>query len=126
MPPTFEDLLRKNANVVLSHVYDPAKARQYYLRTRQLKGRKTGTAPEPTSNNRSVALKSKVAVPPVTPKPVFNKSKDPMARVAEIKSRLNQLLELLQGVDVKEDEEGDLKIEAKKPGAKFKAAKRNT
>lgn len=39
---------------LLSHarVYDPVKAREYYLRTRQLKGRRTGLSTEPAPKSR--------------------------------------------------------------------------
>lgn len=42
-------------NNILAHAsenYDPVKAREYYLRTRQLKGRKAGSAPNPMASGR--------------------------------------------------------------------------
>ena len=44
---TYEDVLQH-----ASAPYDPVKAREYYLRTRKLKGRKKGSF-EPTSGNRN-------------------------------------------------------------------------
>lgn len=37
----------------LSHKYDPVKAREYYLRTRKLKGRKKGTTTPPKKTKTS-------------------------------------------------------------------------
>lgn len=39
--------------------YDPVKAREYYLRTRHLKGRKAGVKVKPTSRGRPKAVKVK-------------------------------------------------------------------
>lgn len=46
----------------LAHAYDPAKAHAYYVRTRQLKGRKSGTTgTSPTNRHRANAIATAAA-----------------------------------------------------------------
>lgn len=64
--------------------YDPQKAREYYLRTRELKGRKKGTA-EPVGQKR-------IAKPKLTPQ---QKRAATEAKVAKLKKRLEHLKKAL-------------------------------
>lgn len=55
---TGEDFVKE----FLSHAYDPAKAHAYYERTKQLKGRKSGTTgTSPTNQHRANAITSNAA-----------------------------------------------------------------
>lgn len=72
----------------IAHVYDPAKAREYYLRTRELTGRTKGSAAD--SGGKSVG--SGVAPSPAKPptKPTVKGD-----RAAILKGRLGRLEEIL-------------------------------
>jgi hypothetical protein len=67
-------------------VYDPAKAREYYLRTRHLKGRRAGVAQRVSS--RTATLKA-------TPTLKSASRDQAEARLAALKGRLEQLRKLL-------------------------------
>lgn len=79
--------------------YDPVKAHQYYLRTRQLKGRKTGSNnPTPTTVSKvatgrsgSVTVTNKMRVEPKQDVNTITEK-----RVAALKVRLEQLKEELE------------------------------
>lgn len=43
------DSVKETISKVLSHAYDPVKAHEYYMRTRELKGRDGPQAPDPSS-----------------------------------------------------------------------------
>lgn len=60
--------------------YDPQKAHEYYIRTRELKGREKGSGPEPSSER----------------KPSSQQVASAQARVAEIQSKLTRLREILR------------------------------
>jgi hypothetical protein len=105
-----EDLL-----TTIAHEYDAAKRREYYLRTRQLKGRKTGSGDDPQYGSRSTA-KAPVKKP--------RASVDVAAEVAAIKAKIERLKAALQklvaeakeraGVD--EDDEKRRKSTSSKSG----------
>jgi len=71
--------------------YNPAKAREYYLRTRQLKGRQPGAAPATTSKAPAAKAPTKI-VKKQPPK----QSTSTKARVAEMKVRLEKLRKVLR------------------------------
>lgn len=85
---TVEDLL-------LRHAYDPIKAREYYLRTRELKGREPGKQ-NPTSTRQSGGAQrttipgGKLKSPPTTLTPQQRKAAIER-RVTVLKGRLEQL-----------------------------------
>lgn len=69
---------------LLRHEYDPVKRQQYYLRTRQLKGRtKKGTAP--LAGRKGTAKKT-----------YAQRQKELEARVARLQAKLTQLKEALK------------------------------
>ena len=76
--------------------YDPIKAREYYLRTRNLKGRQGGVEQTPTSSSKSVVpvriIKS------VSPLKVTSKQRQDAvnARVSDLRKRLDTLKITLQ------------------------------
>lgn len=136
----------EHSNIPMDHVkevvvhyaddYDPAKAREYYLRTRKLKGRKAGSKVAPVGRKPSAA---KIAA---RPRPVAKKSaaqhhKEVFARVEAMKGRLEKLRKLLReltkqaqarsGVDPKKDKKAKPTAGSKKLTAaeRKEAAKRS-
>ena len=82
----------KAEEFILEHVYDPRKRREYYLRTRELKGRRNGAVDE-TSNRQSGVL-DRVSDPRDrgTRGPDTNaERKTPETTRAEVKARVDQL-----------------------------------
>jgi chromosome segregation ATPase len=74
--------------------YDPQKAREYYLRTRKLKGRRRGSAVQNTSTRSSTA--SAAAKQKAKPKKTAaQKRKEVEIQVAALKKRLARLKEVL-------------------------------
>lgn len=67
--------------------YDPAKAREYYLRTRKLKGRAKGEAAQP--KGRTSSARSAGGLSPA--QRAAAKSKETKARVAGIRKSLDKL-----------------------------------
>ena len=67
--------------------YDPAKAREYYLRTRELKGRKKGSAPPPA--------KGRVAKATVTKLSSKQRAAATQAKIDHLKKRLEKLRDAL-------------------------------
>lgn len=95
-------MTREAREFILAHAgeYDPRKRREYYLRTRQLKGRPTGTA-TPTNN-------------PAWAGPSSNAARLKQARakrVADLKARLERLEAVLDALmkEVKAKREGSSK-----------------
>jgi DNA repair exonuclease SbcCD ATPase subunit len=94
---------------ILSHAdddYDPVKAREYYLRTRKLKGRRHGRA-EPVLKGRMRGTSSVSLRHPRQPKPkqtAEKRRKAVEAKVAKLKQRLERLKEVLTKL-VKEAQE---------------------
>lgn len=78
----------------LAHVYDPVKAREYYLRTRELKGRKKGSKEDPGGR---VEIGKVGTAPKVAPKPTDTKRKQ------ELLARLNRLKEVLDSMQARVD-----------------------
>lgn len=83
------------ADYILKHEYDPVKAREYYLRTRKLKGRQKA-AQEQKSGRASIAAK------PLVKKQMHQKPKTPAQKkahaeesVAHLRARLEILKEVL-------------------------------
>lgn len=78
--------------------YDPAKAREYYLRTRKLKGRKPGTikAPDPSTTGRRPAPATTFA--PGKPNRSNTKSRraELEAQKVALEKRLDRLKEVLR------------------------------
>lgn len=70
--------------------YDPQKAREYYLRTRKLKGRRTARVVEPKGNGRPHA----VAVP-AHKKSSKGRNAELMAQKAALEKRLDRLRDIL-------------------------------
>jgi hypothetical protein len=76
--------------------YDPVKAHEYYLKTRQLKGRKKGSAkPPPTGGGKPKATSFTVTSPngivKLTPKQFAEQKAYAEARVASIAGKLHKL-----------------------------------
>ncbi|QFP94903.1 hypothetical protein SEA_OHMYWARD_21 [Gordonia phage OhMyWard] len=72
----------------LFHEYDPIKAREYYLRTRQLKGRKPGAgkpAPKGRGPSKAQLAKQKLAAKRKAERAKLK------AKLAELESRVDQL-----------------------------------
>lgn len=53
------DIARVVEEIALAHEYDPVKAREYYLRTRKLKGRKVGSAAKPINPQSRIGYNGK-------------------------------------------------------------------
>jgi uncharacterized protein YceH (UPF0502 family) len=118
----------------LMHEYDPVKAREYYLRTRELKGRRVArSAPTPAGRvaGRQVAKAVKGAT--VLPKPAKPSSKNMTeVRIAALKKRLAELKVLLDklrddakrrsGVEVPTDKKDQKKAEKGPADSKDKSA----
>jgi hypothetical protein len=112
--------------------YDPQQRREYYLRTRELKGRKKigiGRPSAPTVRDRERATlpftTQPAKRPELKPKPKTSKTAEIEARVAELKARLEQLREVLRQL-VKEAQirSGADPTEAGKPGTSQKPTKK--
>ena len=89
---TVDDSLLLHADLL--HEYDPVKAREYYLRTRKLKGRKKGSE-DPKADKKSGSAKPTIAKRPVAKKTSAQKRKAKEAEVAALKKRLERLKEVL-------------------------------
>ena len=77
--------------------YDPAKAREYYLRTRELKGRKKGTAEEPSGRERKAQTQvgkgnAKALLTKASP---AKRSATTQAKIDKLKKRLAKLKAVL-------------------------------
>lgn len=96
--PDVLELIDRFGKADLSHVYDPVKAREYYLRTRQLKGRQKG-AKDPDPTYKQSKLKPQSQRKPSAR--VSNKAKreafkqETAERVARFKRRLERLEKVL-------------------------------
>ncbi len=87
---------------ILQHstaVYDPIKAHEYYLKTRQLKGRKTGTVIPSTSSRGTaspkVAPQQPKVIAKVQVKTPEQQRKEVEARVKALKGKLEKLHTIL-------------------------------
>lgn len=75
----------------LKHEYDPVKAREYYLRTRQLKGRRAATPFANPGRTPANSATTKDQPLPSGPKPNEPKTKTQAERVAAVQRRLDRL-----------------------------------
>lgn len=78
------------------HAYDPVKAREYYLRTRKLKGRKKGATPAPTGPQKGLKgpapkLAPKAKAKPVDPAVIQKKREQIKKRITAIRKELADL-----------------------------------
>lgn len=101
--------------------YDPSKAREYYLRTRKLKGRKAG-AGDPQPSGRSGSAKAPTGKPRGRPKKTAaQKRKEAEVQVAALKKRLERLKEVLS--ELVKAAKARSGVETKTDKAKSKAQK---
>lgn len=103
-----QDFILMHSNVEYSsiiHEYDPQKAHEYYLRTRQLKGKTLGNAPVSLYNVGGTSTKapSKTTVIKTAPKTPPSKSViaakrrlETKARIEALKTRAEKLRKLLK------------------------------
>lgn len=107
----------------LSHAYDPVKAKEYYERTKKLKGRKKGVTPEPAGGRPTAGNFSKTP-----PKAVAKKapSGNRMAMLNERLNRLNEVLDLLASKVAAAQARSGVEGVAKKTAATKKAASSTT
>lgn len=95
MLPEHKATAQKGEDFIIEHVYDPVKAREYYLRTRELKGRKKGQREQPATRDGPKPVSK-----PTTPK-VPSNALTPEQRKAAVKARVTQMkarLEKLQSI----------------------------
>jgi hypothetical protein len=100
----------------LQHIYDPAKAHAYYLRTRKLKGRKKGSAQPP---------KAGLGLTGPDPAVRARKKRELTERINNMEQKL-QKLELLIRKKETEAKQAASKSTAKKERAAKEAAKPDT
>lgn len=84
---------------ILKHEYDPVKAREYYLRTRELKGRFKGIGEETTSSRTSSNTSSTTKSTSgrwATLDEQKQANEKRAARVKELKGRLDELNKILE------------------------------
>lgn len=121
MPISPEDFVQQHLGDTLQHEYDPAKAREYYLRTRELKGRQPGIGPEPTSNRGPAAIRPTVVRKPVAKRPstAAKQRAATKARIASLKVKLEKLRGLLKKLQDEANKRSgvDPKANDKKSGA---------
>ena len=85
------------------HAYDPVKAREYYLRTRKLKGRKKAAA-KPVGAAASIKLTPKGPPKGLASKPAAKKPTDPKVLAKQRKQaaeRVNKLKDELKEVQAR-------------------------
>jgi hypothetical protein len=128
---TPEDFIMKHA----AQTYDPAKRREQYLKTRELKGRKSGSgtpSPSPSSSRSltGVAQKTLKKVSTGNREEIQRKREEVANRVAALNAKLDKLRDILSGLDDqigkgKSEEDKGKEKDKKEPTAaeKKKAAK---
>jgi chromosome segregation ATPase len=92
----------------LRHLYDPIKAHAYYLRTRQLKGRRRGSGVQPVGFARANARRSAEAKP--------KQRRELQARIRSLETKLQKLETKIRQMEAKEASE-DRRGQAKKERA---------
>ena len=99
------DLIQKNADAILAHAYDPVKAREYYLKTRELKGRKGGVAPAPSKRTSLSTPPQRTNSSMVRPTaaPAVSAAKRASARSAATKARVQAIRGKLDKLDAAYD-----------------------
>lgn len=115
-PPTPEEL---------AHIYDPVYARQYYLRTRKLKGRRKASKP-PAAGGLAGAI-AEVGGPGRKPDPSVRarQRRELAARIANLEQKLQKLETLIRKKET-EEKQAAQKSAAKKERAAKEAAKPDT
>lgn len=78
----------------LKHEYDPAKAHQYYMRTRHLKGRHHGGKPDSGGDQKGhvIPFPAKKSQPQALPPQVEQRVNELKVRLATLHARLQDLL----------------------------------
>lgn len=112
-------MITREEVILLHYEYDPVKAHEYYMRNRQLKGRKPAVRKTSTpSMGPNAAAKSgaQLSQKPVITKPNAAKAKA-QAQVAVIQKRLNALNNVLKGLEA-EKRAADKKASDKKASDK--------
>ena len=110
--------------------YDPAKAREYYLKTRHLKGRRAGVKQRPLGA-QAVAVQPRPITrrPPAIPPKAFKKSSKALraearARAEALEVRLTRLRKVLaELVDAAKERSGTKDKDEKTPAEKQRDAK---
>lgn len=90
--------------------YDPKKAREYYLRTRKLKGRKKGSAPDPAGGDRGKKLG--------TVKSSAARKKELAGRIKGLEKKLEDLKILIRAKEKEAREAEAEKVRAAKESLK--------
>jgi DNA mismatch repair ATPase MutS len=120
--PSLDELIE---SLSLAHVdapYDPAKRREYYLKTRQLKGRAGGQAFDISSTR----TKNSSSLPPVKKPKVNSKQAEFQAKIDALNARLDKLkkvlAELVKQAQARSGvEPADTKSSSDKPAKKLTA-----
>lgn len=96
MEPNHDSTTRKGKDFIIEHIYDPVKAREYYLRTRELKGRTKGQQTPPETRDGQ-ASDGKATLPGAPSNALARKQRKAAieARVNELKTRLEKLQSIL-------------------------------
>ena len=85
--------------VILKHIYDAEKAHDYYLRTRELKGRQSATVEEPATVRKTTTIAKTVqpkAAPKMVSKPTPEQRRAAIsAQVEALRNKLAALKEVL-------------------------------
>lgn len=87
----------------LAHEYDPAKAREYYLRNRQLKGRKKGKALPTTGGRPTASSLTPVKRPAKATVAPAKRANGTPKQMAELRGRLNRLEQVLDNMQARVD-----------------------
>lgn len=95
MAATPEEFILKHA----TQPYDAAKRREYYLRTRELKGKMGTGKPFPTKTLKTAVQKTAKQVSTSNREEVQNKRKQVKARVDALNAKLDRLREILKGLE---------------------------
>jgi len=95
------------------HMYDPEYARQYYLRTRKLKGRKKGAGK--TSASTGLARNDRTRSALKTKKPSAVRARQRQALAARIKTLETKLHKLEAKIRKREQDDRESKKESEKP-----------
>jgi hypothetical protein len=102
-----------------AEAYDPAKAREYYLRTRKLKGRKKGSQDEPAGDRqKGTAAIAKVKKAAAPTKSGEARRAEIAAEVTRLRGRLEKLKKALAALVSDAKGRTGAKDDKSKPGAK--------
>lgn len=94
--PSAEEFLDDffSVEIPIEHAYDPVKAREYYLRTRELKGRTKGS--ELATVKRSASVQTPAQMAAARKAAALKHRKAQEAKVAQLKARLEKLKKILK------------------------------